>query len=182
MSETLEKILEIPEGVNVLVSGKTVTVSAQGKENVRTIKSKNVDVEKKDNKIILHAKRKRKNIGAELGTTASHISNMIQGVLKGYEYKLEIVYSHFPMSVNVKGKTVEIANLSGMKDVRHANIMGSTEVQVKGKEIIVKGHNKEDVGQTSANLEQASRVKGRDIRIFQDGIYNTSKGIASKEE
>ena len=60
------------------------------------------------------------------------------------------------------------------------DMIGMTEddFQVKGKEITVTGHNKEDVGQTSANLEQASRIKGRDIRVFQDGIYRISKGVA----
>ena len=33
-------------------------------------------------------------------------------------------------------------------------------------------------GQTAANLEQATVVKGRDIRVFQDGIYVVSKGAA----
>ena len=41
-----------------------------------------------------------------------------------------------------------------------------------------KGNNVEDVGQTAANLERATVVKGRDIRVFQDGIYVVSKGAA----
>ena len=35
--------------------------------------------------------------------------------------------------------------------------------------------NAEHVGQTMANLEQATKIKGRDPRVFQDGIYLTSK-------
>ena len=44
--------------------------------------------------------------------------------------------------------------------------------------LISEGNNVEDVGQTAANLEQATVVKGRDIRVFQDGIYVVSKGAA----
>jgi large subunit ribosomal protein L6 len=101
---------------------------------------------------------------------------MIKGVTNGFTYKLAIVYSHFPISVSVKKGFIEIYNFTGEKNPRIAKIVGNTSVEVKGKEIIVSGVNKEEVGQTAANIEQAARVKGRDIRIFQDGIYITEKG------
>ena len=51
-------------------------------------------------------------------------------------------------------------------------------VFAKGDKVTVEGNNVEDVGQTAANLERATVVKGRDIRVFQDGIYVVSKGAA----
>ena len=42
----------------------------------------------------------------------------------------------------------------------------------------IEGNNIEDVGQTAGNLEKATIVKGRDTRVFQDGIYIISKGAA----
>jgi large subunit ribosomal protein L6 len=53
--------------------------------------------------------------------------------------------------------------------------VGSAQVKVQGDEVIITGVNKEDVGQTMANLEQATKIKGRDPRVFQDGIYLVAK-------
>ena len=51
-------------------------------------------------------------------------------------------------------------------------------MKVKGDSVTIEGNNKEDVGQTAGNLEKATVVKGRDTRVFQDGIYIISKGAA----
>ena len=55
-------------------------------------------------------------------------------------------------------------------------ILEGVSVEIKGDEVIVKGIDKEKVGQTVANIERATAVKNRDIRVFQDGIYRISKG------
>jgi large subunit ribosomal protein L6 len=62
----------------------------------------------------------------------------------------------------------------GEKVPRIANILGDTKVEVNGQDIVLTGTNKEDVGQTCANIEQACRISKYDRRIFQDGIYKTS--------
>jgi len=49
--------------------------------------------------------------------------------------------------------------------------MGDTEVIVSGEDIIVKGLSKEDVSQTAANIERATKVKKKDPRVFLDGIF-----------
>ena len=46
---------------------------------------------------------------------------------------------------------------------------------LNGDEVVVTGINKESVGQTAANIEQATRIKARDPRVFQDGIYVVGK-------
>ena len=51
----------------------------------------------------------------------------------------------------------------------------SFEVEAKSRQVFVRGFNKEDVGQTCANLEQACKKKGKDLRVFQDGIYIVEK-------
>ena len=48
-------------------------------------------------------------------------------------------------------------------------------MEVKGDTVIVTGIDKELVGQTMANIEQATKVRGFDIRVFQDGIYLVEK-------
>jgi len=61
------------------------------------------------------------------------------------------------------------------KKPRVAKILGETKVKVSGNEVTVSGINKEDVGQTAANIEQKTKIKRFDPRIFQDGIYIVQK-------
>jgi large subunit ribosomal protein L6 len=100
---------------------------------------------------------------------------MIKGVTEGFEYKMSIVYSHFPMQTKVEGKTVVISNFLGEKKPRIAKIVGGTTVKVSGNSVVVSGINKEDVGQTTANIEQKTKIKRFDPRVFQDGIYVVEK-------
>ncbi|MEM3030712.1 MAG: 50S ribosomal protein L6 [Candidatus Micrarchaeia archaeon] len=104
-------------------------------------------------------------------TLESHIRNMVRGVREGYTLKLQMVYSHFPLSVEVKGGQVFIKNFLGEKQPRVAAIVGSTKVEVKPPLVILSGVSKEDVGQTAANIRAALRIRQRDSRVFQDGLY-----------
>ncbi len=56
-----------------------------------------------------------------------------------------------------------------------ARIMPNSKVEIKGTDITVTSNDIEMAGQTAANLEKATKVKGRDRRIFQDGIFITEK-------
>jgi large subunit ribosomal protein L6 len=96
---------------------------------------------------------------------------MITGVEKGFSYKLKIVFSHFPISVKVQGKTVLIENFTGERRARRVKIVGDVQVKVESEDVIVEGINLEDVSQTAANIEQATKVKKKDPRVFLDGIY-----------
>ncbi len=112
---------------------------------------------------------------ALVGTFASHIQNMIDGVQGGFEYHMKMVYSHFPMKTTVKGDKFVIENFLGEKSPRYANIIGHTKVTVKGAEVVVSGVDLEMTSQTAANIERACKIKGFDPRVFQDGIYITEK-------
>ena len=70
----------------------------------------------------------------------------------------------------------------GERNPRKARIVGQTKVDIKKDEIIVTGIDKEDVGQTSANIELATKVTGYDRRIFQDGCYITQKCCQAMEK
>jgi large subunit ribosomal protein L6 len=96
---------------------------------------------------------------------------MITGVTKGFTYKLKIVFSHFPISTKVKEKTFLIENFTGERCPRKAKIIGNVQVKIEGEDIIVQGINLEEVSQTAANIEQSTKVKKKDPRIFLDGLY-----------
>ncbi|MBW9221175.1 50S ribosomal protein L6 [Methanothermococcus sp. SCGC AD-155-M21] len=167
--------IEIPDNVSVDVNGSEITVKSGGKELKRVLSYPGIVIKKEDNKVVIECLYPRKKHAAIIGTFLSHIENMIKGVTEGFEYKLKIRYAHFPMKVVVKGNEVIIDNFLGEKHPRKAKIMDGVTVKVSGEDIIVKGIDKEKTGQTAANIEQATRVKGRDIRVFQDGIYIIEK-------
>src|SRR5438132_1237593 len=121
----------------------------------------------------------RRREGALVGTFAAHLRNMIVGVTEGYAYEMKIVYSHFPVKATVKGPEFIIENFLGEKFPRKTRIVGETKVEVKGDQVLLSGPDVEAVGQTAANIELATRIRGFDPRIFQDGIYITKK--AGKE-
>ncbi|MCD6158709.1 MAG: 50S ribosomal protein L6 [Euryarchaeota archaeon] len=168
--------IPIPEGVKVEIMDKKVKVSGPLGTIEKELYHPKVRIKIEDNNVVVDSILPRRRDAAMTGTIAAHIRNMIKGVTKGYTYRLRIVYAHFPMKVTVKGDTVVIENFLGERAPRHAKILPGVKVEVKGEEVIVSGIDKEKVGQTAANIELATRVRGFDIRKFQDGIYIVSKG------
>lgn len=118
----------------------------------------------------------RKRDLAITNTARSIIGGMIKGVEKGYTYKLKIIFAHFPISVKVKGKEVHIENFFGERSARISRIIGeATKVSIAGEDVVIQGPSLEDVSQTAANIELSTRTKGKDQRVFLDGLYIYSK-------
>lgn len=163
--------IELPAGMTAAVDGHHIVVSHQGKQVSRELGKEKVKITATGNKITVQTEKDSKRENALLNTLESHIQNLVKGLEKPFEYRLVIVYSHFPMTVSVKGEWVEIGNFMGQKKVRKARILEDTQVQVKGKEVFVTSANKEHAGQTAANMENATRVTGKDRRVYQDGIF-----------
>lgn len=163
--------IEIPEEVDVKVEGRAVTVKGEKGTLTRDFSHAPVSVQLEDNVIEIRANWPRKREAALVGTICSHIQNMIIGVTKGFTCKLKIVFSHFPISVKVREKTVTIENFTGERSPRIAKIMGDAKVIPKGDDVTVQGINIEDVNQTAANIERATKIKRKDPRVFLDGIY-----------
>ncbi|MFQ6086730.1 MAG: 50S ribosomal protein L6 [Candidatus Bathyarchaeia archaeon] len=165
------KSVEVPEGVEVRVEGRVVTVKGEKGTLTRDFSKAPVTIELDGKTVRVRANWPRKREAALVGTVGSHIQNMIVGVTKGFTYKLKIVFSHFPISVKVKENKVLIENFTGERSPRKAKIMGDVEVLTKGDDVIVQGINLEDVSQTAANIQNATKIKKKDPRVFLDGIY-----------
>ncbi|MFQ5758481.1 MAG: 50S ribosomal protein L6 [Candidatus Bathyarchaeia archaeon] len=165
------KWVEIPKGVEVSVDGRVVTVEGEKGTLMRDFSHAPVSIQLNGDKVKVQTNWPRKKETALVGTLKSHIQNMITGVTKGFTYKLKIVFSHFPISVKVREKTVAIENFTGERSPRLARIMGNTKVTVKSEDVIVQGIDIEDVSQTAANIQRATKVKNKDPRVFLDGIY-----------
>jgi len=168
----ISKIIDVPDDIKVKIEGRKVTVNGAKGTLTRDFSHAPISIDSESEKRVrVWAEWPRKKEASLVGTIHSHIQNMITGVQKGFVYKLKIVFSHFPMSVKVQDKKVVIENFTGERQARKANIIGDVEVEVQSEDIVIKGINLEDVSQTAANVEQATKVKKKDPRVFLDGIY-----------
>jgi large subunit ribosomal protein L6 len=172
--------IALPEGASASIAGDVITVSKDGQSLSREFRHHKVEVRAVNGDLEVFVNLPRRSDKAIAGTWAAHLRNMVLGIDEGFEYRLKAVFSHFPMSLKVDGKQMIINNLFGEKVPRVAKLPWSPDevkVQVKNKtDVVVSGANREKVGQTAANIERACRIKKRDRRVFQDGIYIVSKG------
>jgi len=179
ISDFMEKVIEIPNNVEVEVNSFKVKIKGSKGVLERDFSSplfnKRITMKKENNKIFVSTESDKRKIKAMIGTIESHLYNMLLGVQEGYSAKLKIVYMHFPFTVKISGKEVLISNFLGEKTPRKAKVIGDCKVEVQNDEIVVTGISKEDVGQTASKLERATRIKQRDRRVFQDGIFITKK-------
>ena len=121
---------------------------------------------------------------ASLRTICSHIDNMINGVTKGFKYKMRFCYAHFPIncsSVNNGSKeTVEIRNFLGEKRVRRIELLEGVKyvktADVKDQ-IEISGIDITKVSLSCARIAQSTCCRKKDIRKFLDGIYVSEKGV-----
>jgi len=185
------RTIELPKDVDVLVKSRIVSVSGPRGKLERSFKHLQVDmyIQEEEDKKKLRVDvwfGKRKAIAA-IRTVTSHVQNMITGVTKGFEYKMRLVYAHFPINVNIvdNGQTVEIRNFLGEKRVRVVKMLGGVTVErstsVKD-ELVLSGNDVELVGRSCALIHQSCLVKEKDIRKFLDGVYVSEKGLVSKDE
>ena len=152
-----------------------LTVEGPNGSVTRRLWYPDVSVSVEDGDVLVEAEAEDAKTRATVGTFESHVANMFHGVTEGWEYKMEIFYSHFPMQVDTEGDEVVIDNFLGEKAPRTTPIRGDTEVQIDDPEITLTGPSIEDVGQTAADIEQMTRVTDKDVRVFQDGVYITEK-------
>lgn len=161
--------MDIPEGVTIQADGPNVTVKGPKGEVQKTF-PKRTEVKVDGKKAEISSPKL-----AMKGTAEALMGNMIRGVTEGYSRKLKLLYAHFPITVEVKGSEIAIKNFLGEKQPRRASVAGSTKVAAKGQNIEVSGPDKQAVGQTIANLKRAMKIKKKDGRIFQDGIYEVEE-------
>lgn len=175
MAASIAEEVKIPEGIQAKLDGKLIEVSGPKGKLVRRFDIQGIGLKQSDGAIIVEASLPRRKQRSAVGAIKSHLQNMFDGVKDGFKYKLKIVYAHFPITAKVEGKKLLVQNFLGEKSPRVAKIVGDVNVKVEGDEVTVEGINKEEVGQTAINIEQATVVRYRDRRTFQDGIYLVSK-------
>jgi len=172
----------IQEGVEITLDKGMIKTSGSKGELRRSFSDPHIKISSKDGKVVLVSDSERKATKAMMGTFRANLKNMMTGVSKGWESRMKLVYAHFPVKTEVKDGEFIVKNFLGGRAEKKAKIMEGTEVEVNGEEIIIRGADKEKVGQTAANIEKSVAVKNHDRRVFQDGIYITQKPQATKED
>ncbi len=168
--------IELPEDVTAFKEENTLTIKGPNGEVSRSFKHYKIQLNVEDGTVQVYCRLPNIQQKALCGTWSAHVKNMLKGVTEGFEYELKVVYAHFPIKTSVREGTFAIENFLGERFPRTARIMPGVEVKAKGDRVIVSGVDKEAVGQTAVNIELATKIRGYDPRVFQDGIYLVRKG------
>ena len=158
------RTVDVPDNVQVEIIKEQGSLTITGPLGTleRKFTHPKIKIVQKNNQISVICLLPRQKENALVGTWAAHINNMIHGVTKGFEYKMKIVYSHFPIKTHVKDNELIIENFLGEKQSRIAKIVGETKVKVSGDQIIINGIDLEKAGQSMANIEHATKIKNYD--------------------
>jgi len=176
--------LEIPEGVKVTLDGNHhITVKGpNGKITKDFSHVRGIKVSIEGNKIIFSTNFPKSGTLALTKTIYNLIKNLIIGVQTNYKYICKVCYSHFPCTVEVKPekKEIHVVNFLGERAPRVTHYLDNVEVKVEGEDVILTGPDKETLGQTAANIQRCCRIRKKDPRVFQDGVYLYKRQIGEK--
>ena len=174
-----EETLDIPKGVSIVLKKRMLHFDGPLGKTHKNFRAIPVDIKVSEDKITIKAQGKRKRDYAILHTARSIIRSICEGLIIGYTIKMKILFAHFPITVKTDKGMVLIENFQGEHAARTAKIVGDVKVVPKGEDVILTGRVWTDVTQTAANIEQHTKVKNKDHRVFLDGIYayEKKKGI-----
>jgi large subunit ribosomal protein L6 len=176
--------MEIPEGVKVTLDGNHhITVKGpNGKITKDFSHVRGIKVSIEGNKIYFSTNFPKSGTLALIKTIINLIKNLIIGVQTNYKYICKVCYSHFPCTVEVKPdkKEIHVVNFLGERAPRVTSYLDNVEVKVEGEDVILIGPDKETLGQTAANIQRCCRIRKKDPRVFQDGVYLYKRQIGEE--
>ena len=177
----MEQKIEIPEKIEIEVKERRIIVKGPKGSTEKDFDdpryNKSIQIKREDSSLIIASQSENRKTKAMIGTIKAHVRNMINGVTACYKYTMKVIYSHFPISISVQGNNVQIKNFLGEKGSRYAAIIGNSTVKIGKDDVVVTGINIEEVSQTTANIENICHISRKDRRIFQDGIYISTKTL-----
>ena len=155
MSRIGKQIIEIPQGVTVQVTDGSLMVKGPKGEIKRDL-PKEISINIDANKATVDHSDRETQAGRSLwGTFASHLSNMIQGVTKGYEKTL--IINGVGYGANVQGQNLVLT--VGFSHPVNMEIPQGVSVESKKDKITISGHDKEVVGQFASNIKLVKPVE-----------------------
>jgi len=168
--------VELTEDHHITVKGPNGTITKDFSH------ARGITMTLEDNKIIISTNFPKSGTLALASTILNILKNLITGVQTNYKYFCKVCYSHFPCNVEVKPekKELHVVNFLGERAPRVTKYLDNVEVKVDGDDVILIGPDKEMLGQTAANLKRCCRIRKKDPRVFQDGVYLYKKQIGDQ--
>jgi len=162
--------IEIPSGVEVELSGSNVTVKGP-KGTMQREFSPLINIEKEEGKIVVTPSSDEKKVRALHGTTRAVLNNMVVGVSTGFERILEIDGVGYKADMDGKNLVVSVGYSHPVVVEPPAGI--EFDVVEKNRQVVIKGINKEVVGQTAADIRKIrppEPYKGKGIHYLGEHI------------
>ncbi|GLX87181.1 50S ribosomal protein L6 [Thalassotalea loyana] len=169
MSRVAKAPVSIPAGVTVTLSGQDITVKGPVGELSRTIHS-DVVISQEENTIVTNIANDGKGAWAQAGTARALINNMVIGVSAGFEKKL--ILNGVGYRAKAAGQSLNLA-LGFSHPVDHAIPAGVKVETPSQTEIVLKGADKQMVGQVAANIRAYRKpepYKGKGIRYSDENV------------
>jgi len=167
--------VEIPNSVNISIENGKIYVKGPKGEKYRNINNRNIIVEIRENKIIFKAYYPSRKIIKDMNAMVAHIKNDIDGVTKGFVYKLKGISVHFPLKLKLQNNKLIIENYMGERDIKEIEIPMGVKATLNENEITLEGYDIELLGNLAGLIENSVKPKEKDLRKFQDGIYIIQK-------
>ena len=170
MSRIGKKPVAVPAGVTAKVDGQLVTVKG-AKGQLEFLVPDDVSVAQQDNAINVDPRNDTKRARALWGTARARVNNIVVGVTKGFEKKLEI--SGVGYRAAVQGKNLQLA-LGYSHDVNYPIPAGITITTPKPTEITITGIDKQQVGQVAAEIRAVrgpEPYKGKGVKYVDEFIF-----------
>ena len=168
MSRVAKRVIDVPAGVTVTVNAAAVTIKG-AKGELKLPLGEGITVSQENKQLAVQfvgddAVRMR------AGATRAHLANMVQGVTKGYERKLELVGVGY--RAQVQGKSLNLT-LGFSHPVNFAVPEGITIETPSQTEIVIKGTDRQRVGQTATEIRDIrppEPYKGKGVRYSDEQI------------
>ena len=169
MSRVGKKPVAVPSGVTATVDGQLIKVKGS-KGELSFVVPENVSVAMEDGAVAVNPRDETKDARAKWGMSRSQVANLVEGVTKGFERKLEI--NGVGYRAAVAGKVLKLS-LGYSHDVEYAIPMGITITTPKPTEVVVAGIDKRQVGQTAAEIREfrsPEPYKGKGVKYAGERI------------
>ena len=169
--------------MTVKVKSRVVTVTGPRGTLTKEFKHVKIEIEVKDNEVLIHTYMTTYNQSAILYTISKHIRNMIKGVTLGFRYKMHTVKKHFPIECFIKDGAVEVGRFLGGRNVKVIPLLPGVTCKKNEKdqdELWFEGIDVDQVALNCAHVFQSCFPKDKDRRKFLDGIYVSEKETIEK--
>ena len=170
MSRIANSPVDLPKGVEVNIANGLVSIKGSNGSLDLQLHAL-VDIVNEDNQLKLSAKKTSKEAVAMTGTFRSLVNNMVLGVSDGFEKKLELIGVGYRAKAEGKKINLTVGYSHPIDYPLPEGITADTPTQT---EIVIKGADKQKVGQVAAEIRKfrpPEPYKGKGIRYSDERVF-----------